>query len=365
MIKKKNILIATGGTGGHVFPAYSLSNHFIKNNYNVKLTTDNRGFNFLKNYDNLNLIRIPSSPLIKKNIITIFFSASIILFSIFRSIIFLLFNRPSIVIGMGGYSSFSICVAAFILRVKFVIYENNLVIGKANTYLLPLAEKIFVSYKNLEGISDKYKKKVVEIGNIVREEIINLKITDPQNNSFDTIKILVLGGSQAAKVFADKLPKIFEKIKDQGIPIKIFQQCNNEQNYDLSNFYKKTKIDYEIFNFTNKIIDYYSQTNLAITRSGASVLGELVNARIPFISIRLPSSADNHQFKNAIYYKNKGFGHLIDEKDIDNKLYHFIKSTFKDKSIIKSFLKAQSQYSDKNIYKNINIHIEKIINEKN
>ena len=77
---------------------------------------------------------------------------------------------------MGGYSSFPICIAAAILRIKFVIYENNLIIGKANKYLLPFAKKIFVSYKDLEGIPKKYNNKIFEIGNIVREEIINSKI---------------------------------------------------------------------------------------------------------------------------------------------------------------------------------------------
>ena len=74
---------------------------------------------------------------------------------------------------MGGYSSFPICIAASILRIKCVIYENNLIIGKANKYLLPFAEKIFVSYKELEGIPEKYKNKIIEIGNIIREEILN------------------------------------------------------------------------------------------------------------------------------------------------------------------------------------------------
>ena len=75
---------------------------------------------------------------------------------------------------MGGYSSFPICIAASILRIKFIIYENNLIIGKANKYLLPFAKKIFVSYKELEGISKKYNKKIVEIGNLIREEIFNI-----------------------------------------------------------------------------------------------------------------------------------------------------------------------------------------------
>ena len=365
MNKKKKILIATGGTGGHVFPAYSLANYLIKKDYNVKLTTDKRGLNYLKDFENLDLTKIPSSPLIKNNIFKFLFSSLVISYSIIRSIIFLLINRPSIVFGMGGYSSFPVCIAAAILRIKFVIYENNLIIGKANKYLLPFSKKIFVSYKDLEGVSKKYINKIIEIGNIVREEIINFNISNNKNIGLDKIKVLVLGGSQAAKVFAEKLPKIFAKIHDSEIPIKVYQQCQYEQNKQLTDFYKKTKIDFEIFNFTNKIIDYYSKVNLVITRSGASVLGELINVKIPFIAIPLPTSADDHQFKNAIYYEKKGFGYLINEKYINEQLYDLIKSIFEDKSLKKNIIFNQSQFSDKNIFKNVNSHIEKIINEKN
>ena len=365
MNKKKNILIATGGTGGHVFPAYSLANYLVKKNYNVRLTIDRRGCKYLKDYENLELVKISSSPLIKKNIFKFSYSVFIILLSIVRSLIFLLFNRPSIVFGMGGYSSFPVCIASAILRIKFVIYENNLIIGKANKYLLPFAKKIFVSYKDLEGISKKYNNKIFEVGNIIREEIINFKIEENQKKRFENINILVLGGSQAAKVFADKLPKILVKFKHFEMPIKIYQQCQNKQNNELSDFYKKAKINYEIFNFTNKIVDYYSKANLVITRSGASVLGELINIKIPFISIPLPSSADNHQFKNAVYYEKKGLGYLVAEKDINDQLYDLIKTIFKDKSLIENILAKQSQYSDKNIFKNIDTYIEEIINEKN
>ena len=365
MIKKKNIVIATGGTGGHVFPAYSLASYLLKNNYNVNITIDERGLKYLKDYKNLSLTKIPSSPLIKKNTLKLLISIFIISISVLKSLIFLLFNRPSIVFGMGGYSSFPICIAASILRIKFIIYENNLIIGKANKYLLPFAKKILVSYKDLEGIPNNYDNKVIQIGNILREEIINSKNENIEKNAFDNIRILVLGGSQGAKVFADKLPPIFEKLKLSGISIQIYQQCQYRQNNQLSAFYKKVNIDHEIFNFTNKIIEYYSKANLVITRSGASALAELINIKIPFISIPYPTSADNHQHKNAFFYERKGFGYVLDEKHVNDKLYDLIRSMYKDKSLIENMLRNQSQYSDKNIFKNINKHIEKIINEKN
>ena len=81
---------------------------------------------------------------------------------------------------------------------------------------------------------------------------------------------------------------------------------SKKQNEKLSKIYDKAKVHYEIFNFTNKIIDYYLKANLVITRSGASVLGELINVKMPFISIPLPTSADDHQNKNAMFYEKKG-----------------------------------------------------------
>ena len=187
---------------------------------------------------------------------------------------------------------------------KFVIYENNLIIGKANKYLLPFTKKIFVSYKDLTGVPKKYNKKVLEIGNIIREEIINFE-NNYDAKKFDSIKILVLGGSQGARVFAEQLPKVFEKLKEFNKKIKIYQQCQENQNNELSNLYNEMGINYEVFNFTNNILGFYSKVNIVITRSGASVLGELINVKIPFISIPLPSSVDNHQYKNAEFYEKK------------------------------------------------------------
>ena len=129
------------GTGGHVFPAYSLANYLTNRNFSVKLTVDERGRNYLKDYDNLDLTNIPSSPLIKNNIFKLLFSTLTNLFSLLKSLFFLFKNKPLIVFGMGGYSSFPICIAASILRIKFIIYENNLIIGKANKVFITFCRK--------------------------------------------------------------------------------------------------------------------------------------------------------------------------------------------------------------------------------
>ena len=361
-MNKTKVLIAIGGTGGHVFPGCSLAEHLNGNKHAVKLITDKRGYKFLQEYKNFKIYILPSSPFIRKNIITIVHSFLLILYSILISLIFLIFNRPSIIFGMGGYASFPICIAATILRIKFIIYENNLIIGKANRYLLPFAKRIFVSFKDLEGIPKKYENKICQIGNIIKKKVINFT---EEKKETKKLNILILGGSQAAKIFAEILPYIFEKCMKEKIHFKIYQQCLPNQNEKLNAIYQNAGIDFEIFNFSNNLIEYFSKVNLAITRAGSSMLAELSNANIPFVSIPLPSSADNHQLKNASFYKRKNFSFLIEEKNLNNELFSLINSIYKDRSILEKIKINQKQFSDKNVFDNINKELNKLFYEKN
>ena len=359
--KLEKIVIATGGTGGHVFPAYSLAKHFINNKIHVQITSDKRGLRYLKEYQDIKITEISTSTILKKNIFKLVFSILVIFYSILRSFIFLLTNRPNLIFGMGGYSSFPICIAAKILRIPFIIYENNLYMGKANKYLLPLAKKIFVSNKEVEGISKKYSEKVFEIGNIIRKEILDFQVNFNSIEKNEKLKILILGGSQAAKIFAIKLAEIFKKCHEAKIPFKIYQQCLPEQNEFLTSFYKNLNIEFEIFNFSNNILNYFSKTNLAITRSGSSMLAELINVKVPFIAVPLPTSADDHQLKNATFYEKNGYSYLIEEKDLNLKLFPLIKKLSEDSSLLSQMISKQRQYSDKSVYKNIDKQINEMI----
>ena len=132
-----------------------------------------------------------------------------------------------------------------------------------------------------------------------------------------------------------------------------------------------------IWNYTDKAIltmknmseieleKYLSKVSLAITRSGSSVLAELTNANIPFISVPLPSSADNHQLKNALFYERKNFAFLIEENDLNDKLVNLIQEIHNDRSKLNKIIENQKEYSDKNVYDNINKIIKELINEKN
>lgn len=361
-MKTRKILITAGGTGGHIFPAVSLYKHLKEKNFFVKIITDKRGFKYLKDYKEIDLKIIDSATIFHKNPLLILFSLYKIISSLVKSIFMILKIKPNLIFGMGGYSSFPVCFAATILKIPFVVYENNLFIGKSNRYLLPLAKKIFVSHSSLQGINDKYQSKIISIGNIIRKEILNF-----ENKSLlkkDEMCVLVIGGSQAARSFAEKLPVIFEKSKKMNINFKIYQQCLPDQKIKLEETYKSLKFDFELFNFTKNILEYYSKVNLVITRAGSSVLAELINCKIPFISIPLPSSSDNHQLKNAKYFKKNGCTFLIEETEIDTKLLPLIKLIHEDKSILTQMIEKQKKYSDKLVYKKLDKAIEDLVNEK-
>ena len=358
-MNNKNIIVATGGTGGHIFPAVSLANYLQECGFNTTLTTDLRGLKFIDEKYKKKIKVINSSSLNKKSKFVSIFK---IIVSFFKSLIFLVQNRPKFIFGMGGYASFPICFAGFILRIPYIIYENNLLIGKANKFLAHFAKKIFVSYIDIEGIDKKYKDKIVLVGNILRENIIK-NFKGNNNEVGNNLNILVLGGSQAAKIFAEILPDIFIQCKKNEINLKIYQQCLNEQNIILKEKYEKNNVNYELFNFTFDILKYYNLSNLVITRAGSSALAEFLNCKIPIIAIPLASSAENHQLKNAQFFMNKGFGIMVEEKKVKSKLFDLLQSIHKDKSLLNQIKAKQNKHSDKNVFMIIKKEITKLFYE--
>ena len=362
-INKSKIIIATGGTGGHVFPAYSLAKNFIKNDYLVEIITDERGLKYLNTHKDIKFIINNSATIFKKNIINLFLSVFVIFFSYIKSLVILYKAKPILVFGMGGYASFPVCLAARTLNIPFIIYENNIQIGKSNKYLLPFASKIFVSYQEFIGAKNKYAHKVIFTGNIIREEILNFK--KKKEFTPGVLNILILGGSQAAKSFGELLPKVFEQCEKENIKIKIFQQCVESQNDKLKKAYKNLKISYELFNFTSNILEYFSRAELAITRSGSSITAELINCKIPFISIPYPHSSDAHQDKNAAYFEKKGYSFSIKEAEVSEKLFPLIKSIYRDKEILNKLIEKQKNHSDSDVFFKINNEVKNLIYEKN
>ena len=360
-INKKKILIATGGTGGHVFPSISLVD-FLKKEYEIEITIDNRGLKFLKNFNYTRINIVNTETIFEKNIFRFLRKFLVLFFSFFRSIFLIIKLKPKLVIGMGGYSSFPICLSAYIFRIPVLIYENNLIIGRANKFLLPFIKKILIANPSIKGINSKYKNKILFTGYLLRSSIFQIEKNDYKINNKKNLSILIIGGSQSAKIFSESLPIVINKCNLNNIKFTIFQQCLDKNKEMLENFYKKLNLNFKLFSFSESLFEYYKQSDLAITRAGASSIAELLNLKIPFIAIPLPSSADNHQFENASFFEKKGYCILLEERFINDRLFKILCDLNHDREKLLSLKKNMSKHSDKDSLLRTNEIIKKILN---
>ena len=304
-----------------------------------------------------------SGTIFQKNIFKALLSLIKIIFTITKSLFYLKKVKPEIVFGMGGYSSFPVCVASYLLKIPIIIYENNLVLGKANKALLPIAKKIFVSSNNTTGIHKKYLNKIFVCGYLLRKEIFQIKINNLKTNN-DELSILIVGGSQSAKVFGDKITEIIVECKKANVNFKIYQQCLDNQMEKIKKIYDKYKISYKLFSFSESLSNYFKDSDLAISRSGASSIAELINLRIPFIAVPLPSSAEDHQLKNAENFQKKGYCILLEEKFISSKLFEILMHFNKNREKLLALKSKMEEHSDKDSLSNVNKFIGKFLNEK-
>ena len=361
-IIKNKVLIATGGTGGHIFPSISLAD-FLNTKYEVEMITDKRGLKYLKNYKKNSIKIINSGTIFERNFFKIMFGIYKVFTSLTLSIFFMIRSRPKLIIGMGGYSSFPVCLAGYFLRIPVLIYENNLVIGRANRFLLPIVKRILVSTNNIQGIEPKYAKKIFFCGYLIRDHILSLKKEKTINSEKKFFSLLVIGGSQSARVFGEILPEIIVKCFKKSVKFKIYQQCLDYQIDKIKKIYQKFNLEHELFIFSDDISKYYKFADLAISRSGASSIAELINLKIPFIAIPLPSSIDNHQLINAKYFKNKGYCFLLEEKFVSDKLFEILMTIKENENKLLSIKEKMSEHSDQETPSKIEGLIERILNE--
>ena len=356
----KNILIVTGGSGGHVVPATSFFEH-LKNKFSLNIVSDLRGSKFLgrskfkyKIVDVPNLFSKPYSlPL---NIFKYFLN-------IFQSISLLKKNKTNIVISTGGYMTFPFCLAAFILKKKIFLFEPNSVLGRSNRFALKFSTKIICYDENIKNFPTKYKLKKVLIEPILKKEIYNLE-KNSINEKKGIKKILIIGGSQGASFFDKNITDLIIEISKKH-ELEVIQQISNKNNLpSIKEKYNSFNISYKFIEFTNDVYELYNNIDLAITRGGANTLSELSLLNIPFISIPLPSAKDNHQFFNSEYYFKKNCCWIINQNQFDlDKSSKIIFDIFDNYQNYSEKIKNLAKITKNNTWNNINNKIIEILDE--
>ena len=351
----KNYLISTGGSGGHVLPATIFYEH-LSEEANVIISTDKRGLKYLdKNRFQIVMINTPKL----NNIFLLPVSLIIITYLTIKSFFLLKKKKIDKVFSTGGYMSLPLILASRILGLKIFLIEPNHVLGRANKFFLNSCKKIFCYNKKVKNFPEKFKDKIAIIDPLVKKQIYELEFLKKKDEKFT---ILIVGGSQGANIFNDNLKNSLLKISKTN-SIKIIQQTYGENVSVLKDFYLENNIENTIFTFDMNFTNILQQTDLCITRAGASTLAELSVINIPFIAIPLPTSKDNHQYENANFYRNNNCCWIIEQNHFEEKIEELLNNILDDKREYFEKKENLKKLNINNTWINVNQKILKIINE--
>ncbi len=314
--EKPLIVLTAGGTGGHVYPAEALAEELLKRGYRLALITDSRGKNNYKG----KLAEIPNYAVCAGAImgksrwfkIKSLFKTAI---GVLQASLFMIKNRPACVVGFGGYASFPAAMAAILLGRDLVLHEQNSVMSRTNRFLAKYAELIALSFSNTKYAPKN--KNLVLTGMPVRKIIADLSNGKyPQRTAAQKFQLMVLGGSQGAKVFGDVLPEAIGKLPETiQKKMRIYQQCRDCDIAKLEEAYSSVKAEVVVKHFFGNMAELYEGTHLIVSRAGASSVTEIAVAGVPSILVPLPVAADDHQTHNAEELNKAKATVVIKQKD--------------------------------------------------
>lgn len=292
------VVLAAGGTGGHVFPALAVADELLRRGYRVSLATDSRGAGFGDRAPGIDVHRVAASN-VRGGAISRIGGALAVGAGAVQAWLLLARLRPAGVVGFGGYPSVPTTMAAAARRIPIVIHEQNAVLGRANRLVAGRAAAIAASFERTRGIRDADRPRTFVTGNPVRAAFgeARARAYPPANGR---IGLLVLGGSQGAAVFADVVPQAFAALSTTlRRRFAVTQQCRPEDLGRTRRAYLEIGVQAELATFFDDVPDRMADAHAVVARAGASTVAELAEAGRPAILAPYPHAADDHQTANA------------------------------------------------------------------
>lgn len=308
------IVLAAGGTGGHIFPAEALAEVLIKMGQRVVLVTDKRFANFQSGALSQVETRTIHSGTIGGGLHKKILGAAGITIGIFQARTLLNQLRPKAVVGFGGYPSFPTVFAAAGAGLPTIIHEQNSVLGRANRILAGRVDRVATSFPSTLMMSDKDQNKISMTGNPVRQAVRALRDVPYSRITEDgKMKIMVTGGSQGASIFSEVVPQAIAALPSSlRTRVRIDQQCRGANELASTRaIYEELGINADLSAFFVDLPARLAGSHLVIARSGASTVSELAVAGRPAILVPLPTAMDNHQYYNANAFEDVGGGWVM------------------------------------------------------
>jgi UDP-N-acetylglucosamine--N-acetylmuramyl-(pentapeptide) pyrophosphoryl-undecaprenol N-acetylglucosamine transferase len=323
------IVLAAGGTGGHIFPAEAVATALSLKGHKVIFVTDKAGRKFDRLPSSVQVMALPMCRR-KSSFVGMSKFGWGVLKSLYHAYRGFKIIKPSIVVGFGGYPAFPPVAIAQALKIPTIIHEQNAVLGQVNRILSKLAKHLAVSFDNTLRIETSAP--VTVTGTPVRDAFYTFRATGyALFGDEDKINLLVTGGSQGAKVFSTVIPKAIAKLPEEiRKRLSIIHQCPKSDVEELGALYKNSGADAEVVDFIENMSEQISKAHLVIARSGASTLAELAIVGRPVILVPFPAAKDDHQWVNAqhIHHANAGWcthQHEFTSEYLANQLETLIK----------------------------------------
>jgi UDP-N-acetylglucosamine--N-acetylmuramyl-(pentapeptide) pyrophosphoryl-undecaprenol N-acetylglucosamine transferase len=312
-----SVMLAAGGTGGHLFPALALAQELGRRGIAVDLVTDMRSDRYDAGFPARQIYRVPSASPTGKSPLALLQSVWSLALGVLASLRLMRRARPGAVVGFGGYPAFPPLVAARLLRIPTALHEQNAVLGRANRSLAGHVTAIAASFEHTKFLDRRTEAKTRVTGNPVRDLVVDwasLGYAPPPEGG--PYALLVFGGSQGARFFADAMVETLPLLPAWlRARLEVVQQAREEDLGRVEEAYQAAGVQARVAPFFPNLPEEMARAHLVMARAGASTVAELTVMGRPAILVPLPHAIDNDQLQNALRLADAGAGWCLEQKN--------------------------------------------------
>lgn len=358
---KKIIIITGGGTGGHVFPAIAIAQGLRSRGFEVLYVGSPHGLeNKLVPPTGIPLYTVKSGQLKNQGALKKVKTLFQVCFAVLWAMKFILKHKPAAVIGVGGYVSAPICVAAFLLGRPVYLQEQNVSVGIANRLLGKISKTIFLGF---EAARQHFPaKRCVYTGNPLRREFFEQM---PMPYDPNSPHLLIFGGSQGAKTINDAVIARLTDLKQKFPNLKILHQTGESDCERVKAIYaEKFKDNFEVRPFISDMLAAYRQASFVVCRSGALTVSELICVSRPSLLVPFPRKGQNDQVDNAKMLEKAGCARMVEQGEgFHDRFWSALIETFQPATLSR-MKESFSTLHPSDALVTIGAHIEKDVEKK-
>ena len=313
--KQPLLVIAAGGTGGHMFPAQSLAEVMLRRGWRVKLSTDARGARYTGSFPHsVEITQVSSATFARGGML----AKALVPFRILGGVIGAAFgmmrDAPDVVVGFGGYPTIPALGAAWLMRRPRMIHEQNGILGRVNKVFAKRVDRVACGTWPTDlpqGVAG------VHVGNPVRASVLERAGAGYIPPGDYPMSVLVIGGSQGARILSDVIPAAIAALpEDLRRNVRVAHQARDEDGARVSQFYAEAGIDAEVEPFFRDVPRRMSEAQLVVSRAGASSIADISVVGRPSILIPYAAAAGDHQSANAKGLSQSGGAIVIPERKL-------------------------------------------------